>query len=299
MAKILAVGIATLDIVNEVEHYPPEDGEVRALAQQIRRGGNATNTLVVLSQLGHDCEWAGVSVKEPGAEAIFGELKRYRIGTRHCKILEQGKVPTSYVIVSRANASRTIVHYRELPEYDYAAFSGIPLEGIDWLHFEGRNIPETLSMMRRVREQQPALPISLEVEKPREDIETLFPHADLILFSADAARQQGYTGAQLLTETRKLAANADIVCTLGSQGAVAQSRYGHCIRSDAFPPRRLVDTLAAGDTFNAAMIDAFLRDLPLSEALRFACLLAGNKCGQTGLHDLDIPARDFKNSGLH
>ena len=62
MAHVLAVGVATLDIINEVESYPPEDGEVRALAQAIRRGGNASNTLVVLSQLGHSCEWAGVSL---------------------------------------------------------------------------------------------------------------------------------------------------------------------------------------------------------------------------------------------
>ena len=74
-------------------------------------------------------------------------------------------------------------------------------------------------------------------------------------------------------------------------GAVAQSRQGETIRSDAFPPQRLVDTLAAGDTFNAAMIDALLRGVPLAKALRFACQLAGNKCAQAGLHGLDVPAR--------
>jgi ketohexokinase len=293
MAQVLAVGIATLDIVNEVDSYPPEDGEVRVLAQEIRRGGNATNTLVVLSQLGHSCEWAGVSVKEADAEAIFSELKHYGIGTAYCKVVDRGKVPTSYVIVSRASASRTIVHYRDLPEYDYAAFSEIPIEEFDWLHFEGRNVAETLSMMRWVREQLPAMPVSLEVEKPRQHIDTLFPHADLILFSAHVAKQHGCTAAELLAETRCLAPSADIVCTLGGDGAVAQGRYGKCIRSKAFPPPRLVDTLAAGDTFNAAMIDALLRGAPLAEALRFACQLAGNKCGQTGLHDLDVPVRDF------
>jgi len=293
MARVLAVGIATLDIINEVESYPSEDGEVRALAQEIRRGGNASNTLVVLSQLGHSCEWAGVSVKEPDAETVFSELRHYGIGTQYCKQLDQGKVPTSCVIISRAKASRTIVHYRDLPEYAFEAFCDIPLQDYDWLHFEGRNVPETLSMMQRVREQLPALPVSLEVEKPRQNIETLFPHADLILFSAAVARHHGFTAQQLLTETRKLAANADIVCTLGEKGAVALSRHGEAIRNDASPPQRLVDTLAAGDTFNAAMIDALLAGAPLADALRFACQLAGNKCAQAGLHGLDVPARGF------
>jgi len=293
MAHVLAVGIATLDIINEVESYPPEDGEVRALAQDIRRGGNATNTLVVLSQLGHRCAWAGVSVKESDAEAIFSELKHYGIATQYCKQMELGMVPTSCVIVSRENASRTIVHYRDLPEYGFEAFCGIPLQDFDWLHFEGRNIPETLLMMRRVREQLPVLPVSLEVEKPRKNMELLFPYADLILFSTAVARHHGFTAQQLLTETKKLAANADIVCTLGEKGAVALSRHGEIVRSDAFPPQRLVDTLAAGDTFNAGMIDALLRGAPLAVALRFACQLAGNKCAQAGLHGLDVPALGF------
>ena len=292
MARVLAVGVATLDIINEVECYPAEDGEVRALAQEVRRGGNASNTLVVLSQLGHRCEWAGVTLEEPAAETVFRELERYAIGSRYCRRLSQGKMPTSCVTVSRATASRTIVHYRDLPEYDYEAFGAIPLEEFDWLHFEGRDVAQTLLMMQRVRAQRPGLPVSLEVEKPRQDIETLFPHADLILFSAAVARHHGYSAAELLSEAQKQAVNADLVCTLGAEGAVARSREGELIRSRAFPPQQLVDTLAAGDTFNAAMIDALLRGVPLADGLRFACRLAGNKCAQAGLHGLNIPPRD-------
>ena len=50
MAQILGIGIATLDIINEVDGYPVEDSEQRALAQRQRTGGNVTNTLTVLRQ---------------------------------------------------------------------------------------------------------------------------------------------------------------------------------------------------------------------------------------------------------
>src|SRR5690606_2634666 len=43
MGHVLAIGIATLDIVNTVDGYPAEDAEVRASAQRVSRGGNATN----------------------------------------------------------------------------------------------------------------------------------------------------------------------------------------------------------------------------------------------------------------
>ena len=289
MARVLAVGIATLDIVNEVECYPPEDGEVRALAQTQRRGGNATNTLVVLSQLGHSCEWAGNVVEEPNAGIIFDELRRYGIGTRYCRKLAYGTLPTSYVTVSRATASRTIVHYRDLPEFDSGSFCAIPLQEFDWLHFEGRNIAQTARMMQGAREQVPNLRVSLEVEKPREGMETLFRHADLILFSLAISRHYRCTPEALLREVHAESPTADLVCTLGENGAVALGRNGEWLRSDAFVPRCLVDTLGAGDTFNAAMIDSMLRGVPLADALRFSCQLAGNKCAQSGLHDLRIP----------
>jgi ketohexokinase len=45
----------------------------------------------------------------------------------------------------------------------------------------------------------------------------------------------------------------------------------------------VVDTLGAGDTFNAAIIHAKLAGRPLAECLHDACQLAGKKCGQQGL----------------
>src|SRR3569832_2418368 len=79
MARILGIGIATLDIINHVEGYPAEDSEVRALAQRISRGGNCTNTLVVLSQLGHRCGWGGVLAEESDAARITADLDSYHI----------------------------------------------------------------------------------------------------------------------------------------------------------------------------------------------------------------------------
>ena len=50
--RILCVGIACVDIVSSVAAYPKEDDDARALDQEMRRGGNSSNSLTVLSQLG-------------------------------------------------------------------------------------------------------------------------------------------------------------------------------------------------------------------------------------------------------
>lgn len=291
MARILAVGVATLDIINEVTCYPHEDAELRALAHAVRRGGNATNTLVVLSQLGHACDWAGVLADEPDTAVISSELARYNIQTRYCTNLAEGKLPTSYITLSRETGSRTIVHYRDLPEYDCGAFSGIPLQDFDWIHFEGRNVSETACMMRRVRAQCPEVPVSLEVEKPRADIDRLFPLANLIQVSPAYADYENLSPGQLLARLHQANPAAALVCTLGERGAIGLDAQGGEWRVAAHSPADVIDTLGAGDTFNAGLIDATLRGASLPEAMEFAVVLAGNKCAQAGLHQLNIPGR--------
>lgn len=285
MARILGVGIATLDIINSVAAYPPEDAEVRALAQRVRRGGNCTNSLVVLSQLGHDCAWGGVLADESDAARITDDLNGFGIDLGPVRRLAHGKVPTSYITLNQQNGSRTIVHYRDLPEYRYEDFQTVGLAGFDWLHFEGRNITDTARMLELARVTRPQTPRSVEIEKPRPGIEQLFPLATLLLFSrAYVQAQAGGEPARFLHDMHRRAPQADLVLAWGEAGAWALSRGGQLIHSPAFPPPRVVDTLGAGDTFNAGIIDALVRRLTLAEALEAACRLAGCKCGHTDLN---------------
>lgn len=47
---------------------------------------------------------------------------------------------------------------------------------------------------------------------------------------------------------------AVLICAWAEKGADALGPDGVIVHSDAFPPQTLVDTLGAGDTFNAAVI---------------------------------------------
>jgi ketohexokinase len=97
MPRILAIGIATVDIVNLVSEYPAEDSEVRAL------GGNATNTLVVLSQLGHRVAWGGVLAEDADSVHIQNDLRMHHVDLRHVRRQAHGKNPTSYILSSQAS----------------------------------------------------------------------------------------------------------------------------------------------------------------------------------------------------
>jgi ketohexokinase len=286
--RILGIGIATLDIINLVERYPPEDAEVRALGQRVSRGGNVTNTLVVLSQLGHSCVWAGMLAQEPDSQRILADLHAQGVDTGPCVHHPGGKAPTSYICLSRANGSRTIVHYRDLPEFSCADFRRIDLGGWDWVHFEGREPPETRCMLEHLRRRRPGLRCSVEIEKPREGIEALFEGPDLLLFSRAFAKARGYQRpAELLTAMRGRTHAPLLVCAWGESGAAAMDERGGLCESPGFAPPHVVETLGAGDVFNAGIIHGRLHARPLAEILTGACRLAGHKCGQSGLRGLD------------
>ena len=172
MSNILCIGIATIDIINEVLEYPVEDTENRILSQHKRRGGNAANTAVILSQLGHQSYWAGTLLSKQASDAdnqnILNDFDKYQINYDYSKFLNQGKVPTSYITLSQKTASRTITHYRDLAEFSFQSFDTIDLKEFDWLHFEGRNIKQTKKMMQKSKHLFPKIPLSLEVEKNRE-----------------------------------------------------------------------------------------------------------------------------------
>lgn len=289
MASILGIGVATCDIVNVVADYPDEDAKVRALEQRISRGGNATNTLVVLSQLGHRCHWGGVLAGDEPSRMITAELEEYAVEFRDCP-RHAGTTPTSYILLSRATGSRTIVHYRDVPEFSYRDFSRIAGTPYDWVHWEGRNIDETCQMLAHVRDNHPAVTCSVEIERARPGIERLFDQAQVLIFARAYVEAAGWTAPEAFLESMHgRIPHATLVCPWGAQGAVGISRDGRRAASPAFPPPRVVETVGAGDTFNAGLIDALVNGGDLSAALEHGCRLAGAKCGRSGFH-LDIDA---------
>lgn len=289
MANILAVGNATIDVINTVGDYPREDEEIRAISQRIARGGNAANTLVILNQLGHDCWWAGTLAEEPNTQYIRNDLARFKIDTRHSRTVSPGTAPTSYVTLSQRNGSRTIVHYRDLPEFDFESFAAIPLHTFDWIHFEARNVPATRKMLDFLRTAAGKVRVSIEIEKPRIDVETLFSYADVLLFSRTYAQAHGVSDGNIFLRRIKGDYNlqADLYCTWGAQGADALSRWNAQFHSPAVDVVQVIDTLGAGDTFNAAVIDGYVRGHNIEQTLHQACHIAGLKCGRVGL-ELDL-----------
>jgi ketohexokinase len=199
-----------------------------------------------------------------------------------------GSTPTSYILLTGEGSSRTIIHYRDLPELDFDAFSLIDLGDYDWIHFEGRD-PSCCSAMMEFACQSGGARISLEVEKPREGIEGLFGLADVIIFSRVYAEAKGFTDAgALFAWVRQENPSALLFAAWGEVGGWCQVAGEDACFQPAYKPTLVRDTLGAGDVFNAGVIHALTRAEPAEQALALAIQLAGRKCGQIGIDGLGV-----------
>ncbi|XP_022520493.2 ketohexokinase isoform X4 [Astyanax mexicanus] len=244
--KVLCIGLVCLDIINVVDKYPEEDTDSRCVSQRWQRGGNASNSCTILSLLGAPCAFMGSLAPGPVAE--------------------------------------------NLPDVTAEDFSKLDLSQYKWIHWEGRNAEDQVKMIQQVREynskleKQKQITVSVEIEKTREPLYQLFPHGDVVFVSKDVAVHFGYQSAASALKGlySRVKQGAVLICAWAEKGADAIGPDGVLVHSDAFPPEKLVDTLGAGDTFNASVIYTLSRGGTLQEALTFGCQIAGKKCGFHG-----------------
>lgn len=289
--QILCVGLVVLDIINVVDKYPEEDTDRRCLSQRWQRGGNASNSCTVLSLLGARCAFMGSLAPGHVADFLVADFRRRGVDVSQVAWQSQGDTPCSCCIVNNSNGSRTIILYdTNLPDVSAKDFEKVDLTRFKWIHIEGRNASEQVKMLQRIDEYNARQPlpqkvrVSVEIEKPREELFQLFSFGEVVFVSKDVAKHLGFRSAAealrgLYSRVRK---GATLVCAWAEEGADALGPDGQLLHSDAFPPPRVVDTLGAGDTFNASVIFSLSKGNSMQEALRFGCQVAGKKCGLQG-----------------
>ncbi|MCJ8737266.1 hypothetical protein PDJAM_G00021850 [Pangasius djambal] len=222
---------------------------------------------------------------------IVGDFSRRGVDISGVAWQQCGETPCACCIVCQKSGSRTVVLYdTNLPDVCADDFSKLDLSHYKWIHFEGRNADEQVKMIEQVKiynatqEEKNRITISVEIEKARPSLYQLFPHGDVVFVSKDVAKHFGFQSASSAVKGfySRVKDGAVLICAWAEEGADAVGPDGAVLHSDAFPPENLVDTLGAGDTFNASVILSLSNGGSLQEALTFGCQIAGKKCGVHG-----------------
>jgi sugar/nucleoside kinase (ribokinase family) len=277
-ARILCVGVSTLDQIFKVESFPIPGEKTRAIDFTEVSGGNAGNAAIAAARLGGKVLLSSPVGNDRVGAAIRSYLEAEKIDCSHFAVLPDAMSSLSAIVVD-ATGERTIVSRRSglddarLKDADAIARS-VQAALID------NRFPE-FSLDVAIAARKHNVPVVLDADNPTRLTEELFKASTHVIFSAHGLRETVHIDDPDAA-LRKVAAMTDayVSVTSGSAGAWWLHR-GEAGREQAFKVAA-VDTLGAGDVYHGAFALALGEGQDLASARRFSAAAAALKCTRFG-----------------
>ena len=295
MPKILVIGSSNTDMVVRADRLPRPGETVLGGTFFMNPGGKGANQAVAAARLGGQVAF----VCKTGDDLFGSEARRlFReegIDTSH--LLTDPSAPSGVALITvdrqaencivvapGANANLTPDDLRRaasaFEQADIVLLQlEIPMETVEQAALTARATGKRVVLNPAPATAIPArLLAALDLITPNEtEAEAITGIGIADRRTADeAARRLAATGAK------------QVVITLGAQGALVYEA-GQSRIVEGYPVRA-VDTTAAGDVFNGALVVALAEGKPLEEAARFACKAAAISVTRPGAQG-SIPTR--------
>ena len=294
--SLLVIGDASVDL--EIRLPPGQDSEDHANPEpRLFGGGSAANTAAAVARLGVGCRFIGTVGDDGYGRFAVASLEAAGVDTGGIRATSEAPTVTVIAVVQSGGDRLLYVwppsggaHGELLPSTAVDAVAGA-----DWLHVSGiclRVSPAreaVLAAMERARGV--GVPVSFDLnlrlenwgwdEGFRDVVESAIEQSDVVFGSAFdevgalAGIEDPGEAAKSLAGDRRL-----VIARFGPKGAVAFSDEG-VLEARGFKVS-VLDTVGAGDAFNAGFIVARLRGLEVGEALRWGNAVAGLAVTKSG-----------------
>ncbi|WP_026350463.1 ribokinase [Dyadobacter beijingensis] len=274
--KVLIIGSSNTDMVARTEHFPKPGETVLGGTFLMNPGGKGANQAVAAARLGADVRFvartgpdifgkqAREGFEKEGIDTDF--ISQSELASGVALITVDGQGQNEIVVASGANMD---FHPHHIPEavFDGAAWAlfqlEIPAATVQWALSQC-----AARQVRAILNPAPAMPLGPEFLK------------GLYLITPNETETELMTGVEVnseeaLQQAAKTLFDAgvqNVVITLGSKGIyLASEDFTGII---AAPVVEAVDSTAAGDVFNGALLTALAKGAGLEQACRFACRAA-------------------------
>jgi len=315
VTDVLVVGDANPDLILSGDVIP-RFGQVEQLLDgaDLVIGGSGGILAHGLARLGRSTRLVAAT----GSDTL-GDLMRQLLsaaGVDTSALLRQSDQSTGITVVLTGEDDRAVLtHLGAIPLLSRAdvqtALDRAVLDQAQHLHVAsyfllGELAPELVGLLEDARSRglTTSLDTNFDPAERWDGVVELLPHLDLLLPNRQEAlglahRLTGAVPVDVETAAASLAAAGPMVVVKdGADGAVSVDPAGHVLR-EAGTPVVALDATGAGDTFDAAYLDSFLRGLDPQECLRRACLAGaistsalGGTGGQPTIDQLSSPGRD-------
>src|SRR5690349_15190966 len=130
--NVLGVGVATVDLIACIDHFPAPDEKMRASEFSLAGGGNAANTIVALGRLGCNAKLLSRVGDDALGTYAHDLLKKEGINT---SLLQIDKMPTPFscILVETVQHTRTIIHCSK-PATIHYTYNPAHLDNIDLVY---------------------------------------------------------------------------------------------------------------------------------------------------------------------
>jgi sugar/nucleoside kinase (ribokinase family) len=308
---LLAIGDANTDIVIRLPASPGE----RVPPPELHGGGTISNTAVGVRRLGVSVRFAGAVGDDGYGRFVADDLAREGVDI-DLLVTTRRDFTVSVFAVIQADGERTITVWPpEGGAHSFLEPQHVPdtaVRNAGWVHTSGialRRSPvrETILHVAEVAHAA-GIPVSLDLNlrleywgwqhEILETVHRLLPFVSTVFGSLDdeirplaeaLAESSTRASSPATAERDAMAALASpgrsVVARKGADGASLRTRSGELTSAPAAPVP-VVDSLGAGDAFNAGFIAARLRGLDEAEALHWGLCASAYQVARPGARAL-------------
>ncbi|MDE1798718.1 MAG: carbohydrate kinase family protein [Candidatus Micrarchaeota archaeon] len=266
---VVCVGHLVYDIRDYVEHFPQPDKTVfLTRAPAVGAGGSAANAALNCRRLGHKSGLVSNVGDDLHGRFLISELRREGIDARQVKLVRGGRTALSIILIDKTGEVQVVEDigcvegHRPIPP----AYLG----QARWVHLTGC-APHWLEMASAAAEKA-GKPISFDPGRAASRLglaalDKVLGRTELLVLNRKEL--QALTGSSAYEEVRRLSRdyNCSVVLKQGHAPAVCCTSGRDLFEVKPFNAPQVVDTLGAGDAFDAGIICGRLEGRSLRESI--------------------------------
>ena len=301
-SQVVVIGDANVDMVIRLPDRGLSSPDMTDSEPQLHGGGSAANVAVALSRLGLDVSFIGTVGDDGYGRWVRDDLDHEGIDTKGLCTVPDAFTPMVMALIEHDGERLVVIWPPEggahLSLQEDQINQGM-IRSTAWLHTSGicfRASPARETILHTMElARQTGLTVSIDLNLRMEvwgmDSETrmIFERAielsDVVFGNAEEEIMPISGGNTIEAAMRNLSAGVrTVIARQGDKGAMVTTPQ-ESFHALAFPTI-VVDTLGAGDAFDAGFIAARLAQLNLREAVRWGNAAAALKIGQVGARGL-------------
>lgn len=276
-ARVVCVGIATIDAIALVDRMPAGGERLPAREAMLAGGGVAATAAVALARLGVPVAFVGRVGDDDAGRLVRDGLAAAGVDVAGLRTVT-GRTPVTIVLVEADTGERALVpDTRGVPPIALDDDDVARCAGAEWLHVDQTGYPALAGL----RAAGITTPVSLDGGNFVDalDLRTVDLYAPTERALLARYPDHGLEGALRLAVAE---GPRFVVVTRGAAGSIAAERAATgddpTVSAVAAPDVPVVSTLGAGDVFHGALLAALVERRPLPEALRWANAAAALAC---------------------